>query len=1267
MTASSIDQSAELSTGFRVNAPSTVNPPWWLDAILLALGIAGAELGLHYLLLGLDLHLPTMLDSVVHGIALMLLVGPILSWTLYRRQLNGPRPDSIPSSAKSPHRRVRITMLLSKGVIGVFIGISLWNHSVSTSQLQKEIALTNLMRDQLESFQDLALLAAESSQVLVVPDKAIIESLKEKLKKTERVNLVLIEQLEIAGQQDTRGFIGAIAAKLPTIQDRDRLTRLANELYLAMVNDDQQGMQHKAREIVSITFQLKQMTHDAIVGLQAHSDDRHLQNKRMEPVTAGMLIGMMLMISILVIEPTIQLVRFQHDEVIDQNLKLQRLATVVERTQNSVIVTDAHRKITWVNDGFFTLTGYAFEEVRGKSPGSLLQFSKTDPLTIHEMREALDSGKSYRGEILNRSKDGREYWLDVDIQPQFDANGAIIGFMAIQNDVTSKVLERLRLQSTLAAVAEGIVHLDKSARIVECNPAASQILGKDQTQLLGTTLHDPAWKLIREDGSEFSPAEHPAVWTLYCGDPIRNFVYGIHIPNGQQRWISMSTEPIRDTDGQIIAAVASFADITAHRDQANRMELVVRGAGLGTWDWEIGTGKVAFNSNWAGMLGYELHEIQPNLSAWTSLVHPDDNKRIHEILQNHLAGETPEFHFEHRLRRKDGSWCWVLDAGRVTERDASGKPLRAVGVHVDISSQKEAEEEAFEAKQSAEKALREINALRSALDQHSLLSVADKTGKIIDVNTGFCRISGYTREELIGNDHRMLNSGVHPKEFWVNIWKNIASGSAWRGVVCNRKKNGEKYWVDSTIVPYRGIDGRVEKYVSIRFDVTAQKAAEVALIAAQEQAEIANAAKSEFLANMSHEIRTPMTAILGFTDMLASDGDRVSAPRKRLEYIDTIRRNGEYLLDIINDILDISKIEAGKMRLEQVTTQPAHLVHEVLSLMAVRAKERGLPLEMEFSTPLPATILSDPVRIRQILVNLVGNAIKFTPQGKVSLRVQCDPQAQQLNFSIVDTGIGMTTEQMERLFGAFAQADASTTRKFGGTGLGLRISKRLAQMLGGDICVSSQLGIGSTFVASISTGDLTNVEILQPDVIQSVLHLLKPGELPESEAPGNNSTPALDGMRVLLAEDGLDNQRLISHVLRKSGAIVKIVNNGRELVEALSVNSEIDGDLISPPPFDLVVTDMQMPEMDGYVAARLLRAKGSTISIVALTANAMSSDKERCLQAGCDDYATKPIRKNSLIDLCARLGRRTSNPTVTDEPILFPGAFDTSTANKNIV
>ncbi|WP_339683257.1 response regulator [Gimesia maris] len=393
------------------------------------------------------------------------------------------------------------------------------------------------------------------------------------------------------------------------------------------------------------------------------------------------------------------------------------------------------------------------------------------------------------------------------------------------------------------------------------------------------------------------------------------------------------------------------------------------------------------------------------------------------------------------------------------------------------------------------------------------------------------------------------------------------------------------------------------------------------------QAEAANQSKSAFLANMSHEIRTPMTAILGYTDILELEAKSLQLPELISDSLDTIKRNGGHLMELINDILDLSKIEAGKLDVESICCSPQTIVEEVLELVQVRAEAKGLKLEASYQFPLPAEIHSDPTRIRQILINLIGNAIKFTEVGTIRLDtsfLENPGEEPQVQFTVIDQGIGMTEAQMSNLFRPFSQADSSTTRKYGGTGLGLTICKRLTDVLGGDISVTSKLNQGSQFSATVKTGNLEGVPLLQELQQNDNTQSAKP--LP---AQSEEQALSLKGKKILLAEDGPDNQKLISFILKKAGAEVTVAENGEAARQAAMRAMEIG--LL----YDVILMDMQMPILDGYGATRILREQGYSGPIISLTANAMEGDREKCISVGCNEHLTKPIDRRKLVNMLA--------------------------------
>lgn len=370
------------------------------------------------------------------------------------------------------------------------------------------------------------------------------------------------------------------------------------------------------------------------------------------------------------------------------------------------------------------------------------------------------------------------------------------------------------------------------------------------------------------------------------------------------------------------------------------------------------------------------------------------------------------------------------------------------------------------------------------------------------------------------------------------------------------------------------------------------------LDAARRAAIDATRSKSEFLANMSHEIRTPLTAIIGYAELIA-EGGRGAA--ECTEMAGTIRRNGEHLLSLIGDVLDLSKIEAGRMEIERIPTDPLACVRDALTLLETEAARRGLDLRLETTDRMPATVSIDPTRLRQVVLNLVGNALKFTTEGGVVVHMDHHAASNRLEVAVVDTGIGLDERTRGRIFEPFRQADGSTTRRFGGTGLGLSISRTLCELLGGDLTVTSTPGRGSAFTAAF---------------------LAPPTAVIRRQA-SESSVPS--GLRVLLAEDGPDNRRLVEHLLSKLGATVESVENGAEAVDRV----------LTGGPLDLLLLDMQMPVMDGWEAARRIRNAGCDLPIVALTANALPGDRTACLEAGCDAYLAKPIRRDALAAIIA--------------------------------
>ncbi len=512
--------------------------------------------------------------------------------------------------------------------------------------------------------------------------------------------------------------------------------------------------------------------------------------------------------------------------------------------------------------------------------------------------------------------------------------------------------------------------------------------------------------------------------------------------------------------------------------------------------------------------------------------------------------------------------------------------------------------------------------------------LVDQRDRIILMNRLFTSAVGCDNETMIGKKPSTLNWIRENDEQDFPWAESKQTGEMVSGRVLHLQVEQRRLTFNVNSTPIIGSG------VMITFeDITLLEENKIELAKARDAAEAANQSKSAFLANMSHEIRTPMNAVLGFTEVLRRDMER--SADKRRQHLNTIHSSGTHLLNLINDILDLSKIEAGRLEIESIPCEVHRVIAEVATVMRVRADEKNIELAYEFEGEIPATIQSDPARLRQILTNLVGNAIKFTEQGSVRVitRLAGTTEHPQMMIQVVDTGIGMNESGAAKIFEPFSQADASVTRRFGGTGLGLSISKRFAEALGGEITVTSELGVGSVFTVMIDTGSLAEVELIVPDL----------AELEIAVDDEEHLAISLPNMRVLLVDDGEENRQLMSLILEEAGATFAIAENGLEAVE-----------LASAQEWDVILMDMQMPIMDGYTATRTLRAQGYDKPIVALTAHAMQHAEQECRDAGCSGFMTKPINFDKLITTLAEIAgigvqlaaKRTSETVVETTDLL---------------
>ncbi|HET8749069.1 MAG TPA: response regulator [Ramlibacter sp.] len=506
--------------------------------------------------------------------------------------------------------------------------------------------------------------------------------------------------------------------------------------------------------------------------------------------------------------------------------------------------------------------------------------------------------------------------------------------------------------------------------------------------------------------------------------------------------------------------------------------------------------------------------------------------------------------------------------------------------------------------------------VRSALDSLTEgLLVIDQQQNIVLANEALTRLLGKSNEQLMG---RPVGEIAWLQESGAPLagrppWRVALETAAVQRNLNLKLQDGEGR-LRSFVVncsPVLASGGKASGVLISLEDITLLEQSRVELRAAKEEAEAANPAKSEFLANMSHEIRTPMNAILGFTELLKRGFGK--SERESSHYLDTIHQSGKHLLGLINDILDLSKVEAGQLQVEKIACAPHQVVQAALQELGLKAQEKGIRLSLRLLTPVPEHVQSDPARVRQVVLNLLSNAVKFTERGGVDVVLGCNGTTYTMEVN--DTGIGMDPAKVESMFDPFTQAEASTSRRYGGTGLGLAISRRLARALGGDLTASSQPGVGTSMLFTFATGPLEGVRML--DAVQVAAR--------SDDAAQHRTRWRIPSARVLVVDDGPENRELLSLVLAEQGLWVDEAENGQVALDKLATGS-----------YDLVLMDMQMPVLDGYAATRELRRRGLAIPVVALTAHAMKGYEEEVLQAGCSAYLTKPVDIDILLQQVAQ-------------------------------
>jgi len=765
-----------------------------------------------------------------------------------------------------------------------------------------------------------------------------------------------------------------------------------------------------------------------------------------------------------------------------------------------------------------------------------------------------------------------------------DDKGNVLGVFAAARDITSQKQASQYARSLIEASLDPLVTISPEGKITDVNEASVKVTGETRDKLIGTDFSNyftepekarKGYKQVFEKGF------------------VSDYPLTVHHATGKLTDVLYNASVYKDDKGNVLGVFAAARDITSQK-QASQYARSLIEASLDPLVTISPEGKITDVNEASVKVTGETRDKLIGTDFSNYFTEPQKaRKGYKQVFEKGFVSDYPL-----TIRHATGKLTDVLYNASVY-KDDKGNVLGVFAAARDVTEIK--------------RIAKEISDYKNTLDKFAIVAITDQKGIIDYVNENFCKISKYNREELIGQDHRIVNSGYHPKDFIRGIWITIANGKMWKGEIKNKAKDGTIYWVDTTIVPFLDEHGKPNKYVAVRTDITEQKriteelkeskeVAELAKILAEDAKGIAESAlqsKQQFLANMSHEIRTPMNAILGFTKILL----KADLEPKQKEYLDAIKASSDGLLVLINDILDLAKVDAGKMTFEQLPFKMDFSLSKMHQVFDLKIKEKNLELVKEYDNKIPVVLIGDSVRLHQILLNLLSNAVKFTPKGKITVAVRLlkeDNENATIEFAITDTGIGIPEDKLESIFENFQQATSSISLAFGGTGLGLAISKQLVEKQGGTIVVKSKVNEGSTFSFTLS--------------------FQKPNGANKEESAEVELEKEIKDIKILVVEDIKLNQLLMRTILDDFKFKYDIADNGKIAIEKMQTET-----------YDIILMDLQMPEMNGFEATEYIRnTMKSKIPIIALTADVTTFNVEKCKAVGMNDYVSKPLDERIL-------------------------------------
>ncbi|WP_233505791.1 PAS domain S-box protein [Rhodoferax lacus] len=990
---------------------------------------------------------------------------------------------------------------------------------------------------------------------------------------------------------------------------------------------------------------------------------------------------------------------------------------------------------------------------------------------VDAVKRAEKDGTSWDLVVEFRNVQGEQLWVRLFCEVGFDDSGPVRLMGAFQ-DVTKSYLSQLEversgalLRGAIEAINEAFVLYDPQDRLVLCNDKFRAINSRSSDLLTYGASFESIIRGGAERGQYLEALGRVDEWVEQRMAAHRSGNVSMEQQLQDGRWLKVIDQRMPDghtvgfrvdiTELKLATAAAELTSAQRGEEQ-KRMQSILEGTQVGTWEWNVQTGHSLYNEQYVGMLGYTLQELEPlGYDTFVRLVHPEDLAASAQKMQEHLRGESSGYEIEVRMHHKQGHWIWVLAKGKRAKGPDEGQSEWVYGTHMDITERKRAEQQLAQT----------MATLQNVLDSATAVGVVtlglDHTVRVF--NKGAENLLGYSAHELVGQQSadrffELSELGALRETLELMLGHVPDLDEVFAHVVQTRdaqewtlvRKNGTRFKASLIFSPMRDVQGAQEGHLAVIYDISRQKEYESSLREAMRLAEQSSVAKSQFLANMSHEIRTPMNAILGMLQLLRN----TALNAQQGDYAEKAVGAARSLLGLLNDILDFSKVEAGKMQLNPEPFLLDGLLGDLSVILSSNLGAKNVDLVFDVDSAIPRELIGDAMRLKQILINLGGNAVKFTEKGEVVVRwtlLARTPERVKLGVAVVDTGIGIAPENQSRIFDAFTQAEANTTRRFGGTGLGLVISTRLIRLMGGELQLSSVLGQGSTFsftlelqaadfqpaaplltvgpasrteaavrvllvddnpqalatsaammrglgwdvtlaasgaqaldllkadlAAQAAPWDALFVDAEMPDMdgwdtLRNVCRLYASRKPPllillsrqsrgalshrtereqellnglmvkpltaamftralEQARNGSGLQPTqpqvspqrLHGMRVLLVEDNLINQQVAQELLSAQGARVTLADNGALGLDAIRS---------AQPPFDVVLMDLQMPVMDGLSATRLLRTdkRFAELPVIAMTANAMHSDREDCLTAGMNDHVGKPFDLNQLV------------------------------------